>query len=665
MNTNTRRNFLKTSAFAAASTMFLPRDVFSTYETQAEENGNAVVMRCCVMSDVHFNGDPNSKETIRFRRALQFMYEYSAAQPYDKFDALVVVGDMSNHGNEEELTLFKKEMDAAVKPGTEKFLCMGNHEFYGGNQEYWQSVFGVEPNRRYELKGYSFIAVSPEKGTMKDGDYLYAVDFLERELKAAYAKDPKKPIFMFQHYPVSPTVYGGRGFDDWGADDFFDILQAYPTVVNFSGHTHYPINDPRCAWQGCFSAFGTGTLSYICHGHEGNKFQRYFADDHNHGQFYVMEVRADNFVTLKPYDLTTDSFFDVVYYVGEPGAIDKYTYTDRRYCESEKPTWREGTVATYDVSDPYFVKVMFKQAYCKDTTAGYRVDLERQDPKTNAWEPVAPMYFWSQYYLRDMPEIATGELTNLDPETNYRGQVTALNPFMRESETTIPVEFRTAKDPGASEEQNAEYPKPNFYDLHVENGALVNTPCMDWTTDREWKPIRDSKIVDDADAGCQVVEFDYGGAYLAKNVDDDYKRLRRMTVGAKFRINKGGCIFSNTQMGGLGISYRAETGKLELWAHINGSYHTLTTDIATDRYVTAYGTYDGKTLIFYVDGKEAAREIAIGGLTFTHDDSAKAFALGGDVAPNNGVESLFSGRIAYAKLFTWALSPEQVANLSK
>ena len=209
-----RRDFIKFGAAATASSLFVPRDLFAAYEKEAEAVGNDVVLRCCIMSDVHFDGNPKAKEVERFRRAIDFTYRYSADQPYKNFDALLVVGDMSNHGIESELTLFKKEMDAAIKPGTDTFLCMGNHEFYGGNQAYWQSVFGVEPNRRYERNGFRFIAISPEKGTMQDGDYLYMVDFLDRELADAYKADPEKPIFVFQHYPVSPTVYGGRGFDD-------------------------------------------------------------------------------------------------------------------------------------------------------------------------------------------------------------------------------------------------------------------------------------------------------------------------------------------------------------------------------------------------------------------------------------------------------------------
>ncbi len=670
MNTHSRRNFLKFGAFSAASTVFLPRDLFANYEETTEARGNDVVLRCCVMSDVHFDGQPDSKEVSRFKRAIEFMYEYSAQQPYKNFDALVVVGDMSNHGNEQELTMFKKVMDAAVKPGTQKFLCMGNHEFYGGNQQFWQSIFGVEPNRRYEANGFNFFAISPEKGTMKDGDYLYMADWLDKELAKVYKEDKDKPIFVFQHYPVSPTVYGGRGYDDWGADDLFDILQKYPNVVNFSGHTHYPINDPRCAWQGCFSAFGTGTLSYLCHGHEGNRFQKYFADDQNHGQFYVMEVRRDNSVTLKPYDLTTDSFFDVVYFVAKPGAIDDYVYTDKRYSTSEKPTWREGTVPKFSLVEAYAATIEFKQAYCKDVVAGYRLDLERPDSNNDDWEFAGSYWFWSQYYLRDMPENARVELTDLEPNTDYSCRITALNPFMRESDETIALRFKTPDDPNRSPERDAPKPNPDCYDIRVENGEVVNKP----TNKREKQLVLEKrgepKIVEEAAlGGASVVAFFGKDAYVSPTPEEFLKTLRRATIAAKFRLDEnaeGPCaVFGNTDAGGIELSCNATDKVLRLWVSVNGIYTVLETPIELGRYYQAFGTYDGKNAVLYLAGEEVARKAAPGMLTHPVDKTARAFVLGGDICSGMRTEARFNGKIESAKLYSWALKPEQVANWSK
>lgn len=668
MRANSRRDFLKFGALSAASTIFVPREVFSKYEAQADDSGNDVVLRCCVMSDVHFNGNPESKETVRFRRAIQFMYEYSAGQPYTKFDALMVVGDMTNHGTEPELTLFKKELDAAVKPGTEKLICMGNHEFYGGSVPYWKSVMQLEPNRHYDVNGYRFISVSPEKGTMADGDYLYAVDWLKNELDEATKLDPEKPIFVFQHYPVSPTVYGGRGTDDWGAEDLFETLQHYPKVIDFSGHTHYPINNPRCAWQGCFTAFGTGTLSYLCHGHEGRRFSEAQPNDGAYGQFYVMEVRRDHSVTLKPYDLTTDSFFDLVYFVAKPGDLDKYEYTDARYFTSEKPTWDADTKVKYDISD-LEVALELKQARSKDVVVGYRVELEQQDAASKEWNAGGAFYFWSRYHERNMPETVRCVLDPLEPSSNYRGKIVAYNAFMLESEESIPIAFTTPADPDAPEDRDAPAPKANYIDLAVVGGALANTPSSDWAKGREWKKGGKPAIVKDEAAGGSVFQFDGKSYYRAECKAEDYKRMRRVTIGAKFFVDPKStgdrCVLCGTQIGGFGLGYNGDKKCARFWVYVDGGIKTLDAPAPAGEYITVYAVFDGKDLILYVNGKEASRMSAKGRLTHTNNDSAKAFVLGGDAAVGGGAECLLQGRVAYAKLYTWALNAEQVANLSK
>ncbi|MBQ9874472.1 MAG: metallophosphoesterase [Thermoguttaceae bacterium] len=666
MKITERRDFLKTSALAA-STLFIPREVFAAEEPAMDKAGADVAMRALVMSDVHFNGDPKSKETERFCRATRFVYDYSKNQPYKNLDALVVVGDMSNHGNEAELTLFKKTMDAEVKEGTKTVLCMGNHEFYGGNQAYWKSVFGVEPNATYDVNGFKFVMISPEKGTMADGDYLYAVKFLEEELKKAEAEDPAKPIFVCQHYPVSPTVYGGRGYDDWGAEDLFDLLQAHPRVVNFSGHTHYPINDPRCAWQGCFSAFGTGTLSYVCHGHEGRGFQKYLAEDGGYAQFYILEVRRDNSVTLKPYDMTTNSFFDLVFFVAKPGAISEYVYTDARYSTSEKPKWREGTTPKVEVLDPYSAKIEFPQATGRDGVLGYQLLLERLDAKTNKWEPDQTVSFWSWYFLRDMPEIAKGEMNELEPGSSYRGKAIALNAFMRESETALEFAFQTPSDPDAVDKDSPK-PNPDLYDLRVENGELVNKPVNKREKQFALEKRGEPKIVEEPLlGGMKVVEFSGKDFYKSPNTAEDQRKIRRAGISALFMLDKdatgSNSVFSNTQMGGLALSYDDEKKQIRLWVSVNGNYVVIGAPIEKGRYYDAFGTYDGKRAVLYLDGKEVAAQEARGAIKHTQVEAARAFVLGGDIAENGGGEALFKGRIARARLYSWAPTAEQVANL--
>ena len=677
-----RRNFMKRGAFAAFATACLPAAAFRTIEARADEDGNDVVLRCCVMSDVHFKASKDAAEVGRFQRAVKFMYDYSADQKYKSFDALVVVGDMSDHGNDAELTLFKNTMDEAIRPGTRKLLCMGNHEFYGGNQAFWKEKFGLEPNARYEVNGYQFIAVSPEKGTMADGDYMYALEWFEKELDAACAADPEKPVFVFQHYPVSPTVYGGRGRDDWGLEDLYEALQRHPTVIDFSGHTHYPINDPRCAWQGCFSAFGTGTLSYLCHGGEGGKYEMYPAGSGNCGQFYVMEVRRDNSVTLKPYDLITNSFFDVVYYVAKPGKINEYVYTDARYTTSTKPVWSEN--AKIDVVETYeygaiceFPQARYDRASITPCAPNdpvlphsYAFKLERFEK--GEWREEPTQYFWSQYFHLPTPERLRVDVTNLEPNTQYRAKVYATNHFLRDSEKALDVEFQTKADPNETVDRNAETPDANVLALAVASGKLVNTPVNSLKSQKTIETIGEPKIVkDDELAGREVAEFSGKGEHYKIQCDaETYRKLRRASIRTIFKANGDrksavGAVFGNTELRGIEISVNYEKRVVAFWASVNGVYKIAEAPVEFDRYVDACGVFDGENVILYLDGKEAARVAAKGNLVHPTDSVVQAFCCGADIAPGGKGSDFFTGRVAKAQLFSWPLTPTQVANLAK
>lgn len=668
----TRRDFLKSAGASCLGVCALSHEAMAQIDAAQPEQAQ-VVLRCAVMSDVHFNGDPNAAEVERFRRAVDFTYRFAQDQPYKNFDALVVVGDMSNHGVEQELTLFKKEMDAALHEGTRALLCMGNHEFYGGNQDFWRGVFGVEPNARYTVNGYQFIAISPEKGTMKDGDYLYALEWFEKEIEEAdrLETDPNKPIFVFQHYPVSPTVYGGRGHDDWGLEDLFDTLQKYPRVINFSGHTHYPINDPRCAWQGCFSAFGTGTLSYICHGGEGGKYEKYPAGSNNFAQFYIMEVRADNSVKLMPYDLITNDFFDVVYYVHKPGDVKSYEYTDLRYSTSAKPVWPQDAYAkVLEVFDDG-ARCELKQALCHDVTHSYRFDLQAFDTRENAWKDDDQQYFWSQYFLRNQPETLQLTLSGLMPGTKYRAKIIPFNPFLRAGDKALEISFQTKPSIYGNIDHGADAPQPDVLNLYCQDGALVNLPQNDLAQQKKIEIVGAPEIIEEPRLNnTQVVRFNaQENFFKIPFTAEEYNTLRRATIGATFALDpdgKGvGAVFGNTEQRGVELSVNYDEKQLAFWAFINGRYHILRAPVTLGEYVTAYGVVDGRTATLYINGKVAAHEQARGALAHPTAPELQAFCLGCDIEAGGKGGYFMKGAIAKAQLFSWALSQKQIENLSK
>lgn len=651
-----RRNFIAGSALLAVC----PRTLFAQDE-------NDILLRMAVMSDVHFNGKPDAEEVKRFSRALAFMNDWSAKRPYPKFDALLVAGDMSNNGTEDQIGLFKKTMDAGIRPGTQTILCMGNHEFSGGNHELWQSVFGVPDNARYQVNGFSVIALSPEKGNCKTGDYAYRLDWLRGELDKAYAEDPKKPIFLIQHYHISETVYGSLNGDNWGTADLVELLKDYPTVIDFSGHSHYPINDPRSAWQGIYTAFGTGTLSYF--EMEGGHYDKFPPGFKAAAQFYVVEVHRDNSVVVRPYDLITNSFFDVVYRVAEPGNAATYLYTNKRYETAGKPAWKEPASVSLENPTCFGATLQIPQARDETVVHSYRIDLEKKTDDGN--EPLESVYAWSQYYFNAMPDPLTVEVDTLEPSGNYHAAITAINPFGKESDEKLTVEFQTPADTDDTTDRDAPAPEANVLNiLFGESGAVnrpVGNPRFIKPAETRGKP----NIFRDETLGAFAASFD-GAKDAVKIVfsDTDYARLRRrVTLGARFRFEKWpestAVIVGNTEGGGYSLELNAKTKRLEFWIHLDGRYLILSSECEPGRWNTAFGVYDGKNATLYLDGRPVDQKPASGRLTYTTNEKARAFFVGADVNQDGNGVAFFRGDIAFARVCDWALTSEQIKNLSE
>ncbi len=654
-----RRSFLGT--FAASSLLCLPSALFAAYEAEEDAASNDVVLRFSALSDVHFKKSPEAREVDRFRRSMKFMYDYSSKQKYTKFDAMLVAGDFSDHGYEEELTLFKKIMDEGIKPGTETILCMGNHEFIAGSKERWEKIFNRPSNKVYEVNGFKFVALSPERGTCRDGDFLYAIDWFEKEVADACADDSGKPVFTFQHYHITPTVYGSRGDDNWGTKDLFEVLQKYPRVIDFSGHSHYPINDPRSAWQGRFTAFGTGTLSYYEMGGEGGRYNKFPEGYGNAAEMYVVEVRRDNTVVLKPYDLITESFYDVVYVV-KPGKIGEYLYTDERYKTSAKPVWAENAKAVCGDLQADSVVVRFPQATCSDVVHSYRVDLKKKE--NGKWNDFDSRYFWSEYYFKNPPKEMKIDLTGLDELAEFRAEIVALNPFFKESDKKLTVEFKTPKDAFDTVDKNAPEPDANMLDVQIVKGKPVNKAVNSLKEQKKIEIFGAPKFADDS------VSFDGDDDRFRIKFDGrDYNRMRRVTLALNFKFEEFpedfSDVFANTEMSGLAFELNGKDKELQFWASVAGKYQIVSAKVKPGEQIDAFGTYDGKAVVLYINGKEVARKEAVGVLTYPRDESVQAFCVGSDITGGGRGSSYFKGSVARARVFSWALTAEQVANLTK
>lgn len=398
------------------------------------------VLRFMVCSDIHIKDDPDCVERARFRKAIRCAYKIAAqSETYKNLDALYVVGDFANSGTEIQMRAVKQIFDEELKDGTPYRLTMASHEYHGDGEENarkrFAEIFGLPTDTHEVINGFHFIAVTTTHGCdFHEEQLTFAAD----ELKKAAADDPRKPIFFFQHPHLTDTVYGGIY---WADEKLIPILMNYPQVIDFSGHSHAPINDPRSIFQDHFTAFGCGSMSYF-EMEEFDKIDGTFPPDKEQcAQMLIVEADARNRVRVYPYDVLTDHFFPQTWRIDVPSEPSTFLYTDARYKTTAVPAFDAQAVLTAEAGETD-VTLTFPQAKPdadSDYVNAYLIVIRSAD--TGAIVRQAGIY--SGCHLYDMPPTRTQKVDGLQPDTAYTAEVFPEGFFRNRNPQGIRCSFRT------------------------------------------------------------------------------------------------------------------------------------------------------------------------------------------------------------------------------
>lgn len=389
--------------------------------------------RFIVTSDIHYEADRET-EHERFEKGMKMAYDYAATQPYSKIDAFIANGDFVNSGAPEQMKRFKQSLDSSIKPETEIIMTLASHEFFhaGPEEAYknFKEIFGLTPDTHKIINGFHFIGVSCNERCWYHEDKLA---FFSEELKKAAAEDRKKPIFVFQHPHPQMTVYGSSA---WGEDSFVPILMNYPQVIDFSGHSHAPINDPRSIHQEYFTSFGSGSFSYF----ELDEFTSFQGtvppDAHTCAQFLICEVYEDNSVKVIPVDVISGKFFNDGAIIEECWNSDKFIYTDKRADNEPVPVFADNAEVSVTENENK-ITVAFPQAIQEPSrTDTYTVTIKDGDGIVRARKNI-----FSSYYLYEMPSSLTVDFDCELEKGNYSAEVVA-NGFWKEKSSPLIKEFK-------------------------------------------------------------------------------------------------------------------------------------------------------------------------------------------------------------------------------
>lgn len=380
------------------------------------------VLRFAVCSDIHLKAKEDEPEEERLAAMLDFLYQYAAGQNYNKFDALVVAGDMTDEGKPEQYRQFNRIVNNHLKDETELLICAGNHEYIAyrdkdaseGNR-----VFTKEMNRpvnsHHTINGYHFITAS----YADDGKtFRSRTAWLKQELDNAAADCAQKPIFVIQHPAPFATIYGSI---NWGDMSTPKVLKHYHQVIDFSGHSHYPINDPRSIYQGKYTALGCGTLSY--YETELDYIAGQFPyNSQSAAQFNLVECDAEGNVFVRTYDLITNQFFKTEYYF--TGLADKkFDYTFNKNKKRNKAPRFDDKSVYIGKNEKGETELTFSGTNEETVTESYKITV-RNNGKVVFKYNVCGKYmylFEKNEYRFCLGKLKSGE--------KYKVHITALNAY--------------------------------------------------------------------------------------------------------------------------------------------------------------------------------------------------------------------------------------------
>lgn len=624
-------------------------------------------LRFAVISDIHVTPS-KTKECERFKNVFSTINELD-----ENMDALAIVGDLTDNGSFVQYQKVKDIISENKSDSLKLIASMGNHE--GDTEELLQYATGNEPRQNIVINGYHFITMSPRYNDEVYGGSTYKLDeeWLREQLEEATKEDPTKPIFVFQHHGIKDTCYGT---DDWYTNDLKDVLDDYPQVVDFSGHSHYPLNDPLSIDQEDFTAINTSTTSYF----ELESGMTYGTIPPNAGDAYQMMVLdvTGTQVRVRKLDMLSGK------YIGEDWVFDTskgkegFTYTDDRLETSKLPYFGSDATVKAPEIDENGCTLTIDQADIEDPIGdnndeivhSYRFDFINKA----TGEVDSSQKIWSEYYFIPMSETLTQSFQGLKSGTEYEVKVTALNAYGLESTNTISTTFTTAKGweiPSDEELAKVELPSADMLDVDftdnegkdssetANNMNVVGTPVISY--DDELKK--------------NVATFNGSSAYQYQFDDSKYEKMGShvtMACTVKLKnVNSAEDIFGNTQSSGMCYEITKIAGdndhvNAEFWVRVsnNGSdsYKIASAVINVNDYVNLVGTYDGNKVKLYVNGELKSSVNAPGTIKYP-TGLMQRYCIGSDVSTSGGIEYCSNGTVSSAKLYSTALDNNQVYKL--
>ena len=462
---------------------------FAQEEPHSLQEGRLVF---AVISDTHVGNTCGAGYKVKISQALRHL---TGRGKLDVLAVVGDLTENGRYNEYKEFAQLFGSRQNILHPVDHFLLMMGNHDNYDASgQEYFKSTLKMlsktptrgaasaewsqlqfcrvatreeqssnsYPLHQYVLiKGYPFIAIS-DLGSANNDIYdadngsrsypaatvLTLVSYLEQAAKDA----PGKPIFVFTHVPPRWTCYGTWAeFENeaWAMTVLNSVLNCYPQAVVFCGHSHYPLGDPRSIHQGTnpnsvhnnfYTVINTSSTTY-------SEINTGAVDAGIHPENYdyvtegmIVQELPNGDIEIRRYDTYRDVEIDPEHrwVLRAPFDGSRFEYADIRDAD-DNPNHiilRDGLPApTFDAGAQLMLKlrrskvqVTFPQATDNECVFRYNIRILKGEKE------VRSAFVFSQFYLTiDTPTPLTCTISGLEPETEYKVEVTAYDSYDNKS----------------------------------------------------------------------------------------------------------------------------------------------------------------------------------------------------------------------------------------
>lgn len=619
------------------------------------------VLRFAALSDSHIDDQGTELEEQRLVKVLQ------TAKSYGKVDAVLIAGDFSDYGTQSSMEKIRDLLTANIDLDTQLLITLGNHEYYVDKDNAaarFETVFGTTANRHVIVNGFHFIGFSPD--TTGNAYSSETLSWLEDELAIAAADDPTKPIFVVQHHPVSDTLF--RSDYTVAVNNLAPIFEKYPQIVDFSGHSHYPSQNPRQIWQGEYTALGTGTLSYhslqinnlelppwYSAVHDGTEGSWVLGHKKNKdgGEFYLVEADAKGALRIIAYDVNAEAEI-CRYYIRTPSDPSTFRYTDARIAASQAPVFPANASTT--LVNTYYngFDLSFPQATCDDLVESYRVEVYLEGELVNT------TILTSCFYLTPKPTTMVAKVRGLQASTEHTVKIYAVNAYNKDCAQPLTATVTTG-ELNLTAADTA--PAPDVFSLTFRDGSAYDAVSGEKLTQFGAMMVGNSAALQRP-----VAVLTSNSCYTFSGIQNYYTDLTQsVTFETVFKLTEYNAYtrvpFGNMQNGGLGFQIDPN-GMMTFSVYVDGSIRTVASyPLELGQYYHLAGTFDGKTLRIYVNGAPVNELAAPGKITWPTDSTAQYLAIGGDSGTNNTPECVIRGEVVQANVYSGVLTAEEIYRL--